>query len=100
MILDLDGTLCNDTWRKRCLPDYDQYHSGIPDDLPNPALFWLMELFMDGGHDMGLGILTSLFSSVFVSRALVNLIYGRKRKLESLSIGQIWKPDTAAGKAK
>ena len=47
-----------------------------------------------------LGILTSLFSSVFVSRALVNLIYGRKRKLESLSIGQIWKPDTAAGKAK
>ena len=47
-----------------------------------------------------LGILTSLFSSVFVSRALVNLIYGRKRKLESLSIEQIWKPDTAAGKAK
>ena len=47
-----------------------------------------------------LGILTSLFSSVFVSRALVNLIYGRKRKLESLSIGQIWKPDTAADKAK
>jgi preprotein translocase subunit SecD len=39
-----------------------------------------------------LGILTSLFSSVVVSRALVNLIYGRRRKLESLSIGQIWKP--------
>jgi len=39
-----------------------------------------------------LGILTSLFSSVIVSRSLVNLIYGQRRKIESLSIGQIWKP--------
>jgi preprotein translocase subunit SecD len=39
-----------------------------------------------------LGILTSIFSSVVVSRALVNFIYGRRRKLEGLSIGQIWKP--------
>ena len=39
-----------------------------------------------------LGILTSLFSAVVVSRALINLIYGRRRKLDSLSIGQIWKP--------
>ncbi|MDR0379447.1 MAG: protein translocase subunit SecD [Candidatus Accumulibacter sp.] len=39
-----------------------------------------------------LGILTSLFSAVVVSRALVNLIHGRRRKLESLLIGQIWKP--------
>ena len=43
-----------------------------------------------------LGILTSLFSAVVVSRALVNLIYGRRRKIESLAIGQIWKPGTAA----
>ena len=43
-----------------------------------------------------LGILTSLFSAVVVSRALVNLIYGRKRKLEALSIGQIWKPATTS----
>jgi preprotein translocase subunit SecD len=42
-----------------------------------------------------LGILTSLFSAVIVSRALVNLIYGRRRKVESLSIGQIWKPGTS-----
>lgn len=41
-----------------------------------------------------LGILTSLFSAVVVSRALVNLIYGRRRKIDSLSIGQIWKPGT------
>ncbi|HQR03789.1 MAG: protein translocase subunit SecD [Proteobacteria bacterium] len=39
-----------------------------------------------------LGILTSLFSSVVVSRALINLIYGRRKKLASLSIGQVWKP--------
>ena len=39
-----------------------------------------------------LGILTSMFSSVVLSRGLINLIYGRRRKLMSLSIGQIWKP--------
>lgn len=39
-----------------------------------------------------LGILTSIFSSVVVSRALVNGIYGSRRKLESVSIGQVWKP--------
>ena len=39
-----------------------------------------------------LGILTSLFSSVFVSRGLVNLWYGRRRKLDKLAIGQVWKP--------
>jgi preprotein translocase subunit SecD len=39
-----------------------------------------------------LGILTSIFSSVVVSRALVNWIYGGRRKLEKISIGQVWKP--------
>lgn len=39
-----------------------------------------------------LGILTSLFSSVFVSRGIVNLWYGRRRHLKKLSIGQVWKP--------
>ncbi len=39
-----------------------------------------------------LGILTSMFSAVIVSRALVNLVYGRARKLESVSIGTVWKP--------
>ena len=40
-----------------------------------------------------LGILTSIFSSVFVSRGLVNLIYGRKKKLASVAIGQVWRPE-------
>ena len=48
-----------------------------------------------------LGIVTSMISSVFMSRALVNLIYGSRRKLASLSIGQIWKPGiVTAGKGK
>jgi len=38
-----------------------------------------------------LGILTSIFSSVVVSRGAVNLWYGRKKKLASISIGQVWK---------
>jgi preprotein translocase subunit SecD len=40
-----------------------------------------------------LGILTSMFSSVVFSRGLVNLWYGRRKKLKGVSIGQIWKPD-------
>ncbi|ATD65495.1 protein translocase subunit SecD [Neisseria weixii] len=43
-----------------------------------------------------LGILTSMYSSVVVSRALVNLWYGRKRKLQSISIGSVWKPEPVA----
>ena len=39
-----------------------------------------------------LGILTSMFSSVFFSRGLVNLWYGRQKKLKGVSIGQVWKP--------
>lgn len=39
-----------------------------------------------------LGILTSMFSAILVSRMLINFVYGRRRKIESLSIGQVWKP--------
>jgi preprotein translocase subunit SecD len=39
-----------------------------------------------------LGILTSIFSSVFISRGFVNFWYGRKKKLTGLAIGQVWKP--------
>jgi preprotein translocase subunit SecD len=46
-----------------------------------------------------LGILTSIFSSVFISRGVANLWYGRKKKLTSVSIGTVWKQDTQpAGK--
>jgi preprotein translocase subunit SecD len=44
-----------------------------------------------------LGILTSIFTAVFVSRAIVNLWYGSRKKLTDLSIGAVWKPGTAGG---
>ena len=40
-----------------------------------------------------LGIATSMFSAVFFSRGLVNFWYGRQRKLKSVSIGTVWKPE-------
>jgi preprotein translocase subunit SecD len=49
-----------------------------------------------------IGILTSMFSAVFFSRGLVNLWYGGKKKLQTLAIGQVWRPDghdTAAATA-
>ncbi len=39
-----------------------------------------------------LGILTSMFSAVFFARGLANLWYGRKKKLDKLSIGEVWRP--------
>jgi preprotein translocase subunit SecD len=44
-----------------------------------------------------LGILTSMFSAVFFSRGLVNLWYGRHKKLQTVSIGTVWRLDS--GKA-
>jgi preprotein translocase subunit SecD len=43
-----------------------------------------------------LGIMTSMFSAVLVSRAIVNLYYGGRRKLDKISIGQVWKPASQA----
>ncbi|KNH08843.1 Protein-export membrane protein SecD [Candidatus Burkholderia brachyanthoides] len=40
-----------------------------------------------------IGILTSMFSAVFFSRGLVNLWYGGKKKLKTLAIGQVWRPE-------
>ena len=46
-----------------------------------------------------IGILTSMFSAVFFSRGMVNLWYGRQKKLKSVSIGTVWRPDTANASA-
>ncbi len=40
-----------------------------------------------------LGILTSMFSSVFFSRGLVNFWYGRQKRLQTVSIGTVWRPE-------
>ena len=46
-----------------------------------------------------IGILTSMFSAVFFSRGLVNLWYGRQKKLKSVSIGTVWKPEASPSQA-
>ena len=40
-----------------------------------------------------IGLLTSMFSAVFFSRGLVNFWYGRQKKLKTVSIGTVWRPD-------
>ncbi len=40
-----------------------------------------------------IGILTSMFSAVVFSRGLVNLWYGRQKKLKTLSVGTVWRPE-------
>jgi preprotein translocase subunit SecD len=47
-----------------------------------------------------IGILTSMFSAVFFSRGLVNFWYGRQKKLKSVSIGTVWRGDSALPTAK
>jgi preprotein translocase subunit SecD len=47
-----------------------------------------------------IGILTSMFSAVFFSRGLVNLWYGRQKKLKTVSIGTVWRPGTGTVAAK
>ena len=47
-----------------------------------------------------LGIVTSMFSAVMFSRGLVNLWYGRQKRLKSVSIGQVWKPGADATAAR
>jgi len=47
-----------------------------------------------------LGILTSVFTATFVSRGMVNLIYGSRRKLDHVPIGKIWIPKQSPASAK
>jgi len=42
-----------------------------------------------------IGIMTSMFSAVFISRGIVAMVYGGRKKLERISIGQIWRPSSA-----
>ena len=86
---------------------YDRAFGTIIDSNVTTFIAGLMLLLFGSGPVRGfavvhcLGILTSIVSSVVISRALVNLIYGRRKQLASLSIGQIWKPTgTTAAPAK
>ncbi len=77
---------------------YDRAFDTILDSNITTLIAGLALLIFGSGPVRGfavvhcLGILTSIFSAVVVSRALVNLIYGRQKKLSAISIGQVWKP--------
>ncbi|MCO5109090.1 MAG: protein translocase subunit SecD [Burkholderiaceae bacterium] len=81
---------------------YDRAWATILDSNVTSLIAGLALLVFGSGPVRGfavvhvLGLLTSMFSAVFFSRGLVNFWYGRQRKLAKISIGQIWKPDTAA----
>ncbi|GJL74724.1 protein translocase subunit SecD [Nitrosomonas sp.] len=45
-----------------------------------------------------LGILTSVFTAIFVSRGMVNFMYGSRRRLEVVPIGKIWIPENESAR--
>ena len=78
---------------------YDQAWGTILDSNITSLIAGLALLIFGSGPVRGfavvhcLGIVTSMFSSVFFSRGLVNLWYGRQKKLKTVSIGTVWRPD-------
>ena len=78
---------------------YDNAWSTILDSNITTLIAGIALLIFGSGPVRGfavvhcLGILTSMFSAVFFSRGLVNLWYGGKKKLKTISIGQVWRPE-------
>jgi preprotein translocase subunit SecD len=77
---------------------YDRAFGTIIDSNVTTMIAGLALLIFGSGPVRGfavvhcLGILTSIFSSVVVSRCLVNLTYGSRRKIEHVAIGDTkWK---------
>ena len=85
---------------------YDRAFATILDSNITSLIAGLALLIFGSGPVRGfavvhcLGIMTSIFTSVVVSRSMINLIYGRQKKLTSVHIGQIWRPDPAKVQAK
>lgn len=96
----------NRTQQQAIKEGYDMAFNTILDSNITSLIAGIALLIFGSGPVRGfavvhcLGILTSIFTSVMVSRALVNLWYGRRKKLTSLSIGQIWRPDADKSTAK
>jgi preprotein translocase subunit SecD len=80
---------------------YDRAWDTILDSNVTTLIAGLALLLFGSGPVRGfavvhcIGILTSMFSAVFFSRGLVNLWYGRQKKLKGVSIGTVWRPDGA-----
>ncbi len=79
---------------------YDRAFATILDSNITSLIAGLALLIFGSGPVRGfavvhcLGIMTSIFTSVVVSRSMINLIYGRQKKLTTVHIGQIWRPDS------
>ena len=79
---------------------YDRAWSTILDSNVTTLIAGLALLAFGSGPVRGfavvhcLGILTSMFSAVFFSRGLVNLWYGRQKRLQAVSIGTVWRADS------
>ena len=77
---------------------YDRAFATILDSNITSLIAGLALLIFGSGPVRGfavvhcLGIMTSIFTSVVVSRSMINLIYGRQKKLTKVHIGQIWRP--------
>jgi preprotein translocase subunit SecD len=77
---------------------YDRAWSTILDANVTTLIAGLALLAFGSGPVRGfavvhvIGILTSMFSAVLFSRGMVNLWYGRKKKLKAISIGTVWRP--------
>ncbi len=84
---------------------YDRAWATILDSNVTTLIAGLALLAFGSGPVQGfavvhcLGILTSMFSGVFFSRGVVNLWYGRQKKLKTVSIGTVWRPDGSSGTA-
>ena len=77
---------------------YDRAFGTIIDSNVTTMIAGLALLIFGSGPVRGfavvhcLGIITSIFSSIVVSRSMVNLTYGSRRKLERVAIGNTsWK---------
>jgi preprotein translocase subunit SecD len=92
------------TPQQAILQGYDKAFATILDSNITTLIAGIFLFLLGSGPVRGfavvhcLGILTSVFSAFFVSRGIVNLVYGTRKKLASLSIGQVWKPEAAGAK--
>lgn len=81
---------------------YDRAWATILDSNITTLIAGLALLIFGSGPVRGfavvhcLGILTSMFSAIMVSRALANLVYGRQKKLQKVAIGTVWQPGTSS----
>ncbi len=81
---------------------YDRAWGTILDSNITTLIAGIMLFLLGSGPVKGfavvlcLGIGTSIFSAVVVSRCMINLLYGSRRRLDKISIGQVWREGAEA----